>query len=253
MVGSIRVGRIKYENGEQIIPSYNNYENIICMTKSSAYGSLGPYCLKTEKGFLLENVWQFSKIYYKVPKSIQRYSRYNSKIIWGWKDDTFVNKNDKILPSYWNWRNRGMYANDPIRYPVGHNGRHGCIGAIKLDENILHSRDVNLRDYQLLDYIESRKQIYVPIYNQAVKKERKYNILKQKLDNNINLLICEVDVAYSESLDYYKFTYGVGDNFIENDTMLINKENLELMLNDNRHPFGHGYCLAASLLNIDLV
>ena len=30
--------------------------------------------------------------------------------------------------------------------------------------------------------------------------------------------------------------------------MLITPENLNIMLNDPKHPYGHGYCLAKALL-----
>jgi hypothetical protein len=42
---------------------------------------------------------------------------------------------------------------------------------------------------------------------------------------------------------------GYSNNFIENDTILVTKPNMEIMLNDPEHPFGHGYCLALALLN----
>jgi hypothetical protein len=52
-------------------------------------------------------------------------------------------------------------------------------------------------------------------------------------------------------MDYYKNMYKVEDNFIENDTMLVNDRNIDIMLNDDKHAFGHGYCLAMALLNMD--
>jgi hypothetical protein len=41
------------------------------------------------------------------------------------------------------------------------------------------------------------------------------------LERGVNLFIVEVDGSRSESLDYYKETYGVSDDFIENDTILV--------------------------------
>ena len=57
----IRVGRIIYSHGGPIYPSYPGFSPIVCLTKSSAYGSLGPYVLKTEEGWIMENVW---RLYY---------------------------------------------------------------------------------------------------------------------------------------------------------------------------------------------
>lgn len=39
------------------------------------------------------------------------------------------------------------------------------------------------------------------------------------------------------------------DDFIEGSTMLANDHNLNIMLNDTKHNFGHGYCLAWTLIN----
>ena len=58
----------------------------------------------------------------------------------------------------------------------------------------------------------------------------------------------EVDGPHQESLSYYKTMYGVPDDFIIGNTMLCTQSNLDLMLNDPKHNFGHGYCLAWSLL-----
>ncbi len=249
MNGTIRVGRIRYINGEQVIPTYEGFQNIICMTKSSAYGDLGPYCLKNENGHIIENVYQFSKLYNKVNYSLQRYSRYDSRIIWRYPESTFI-ENKLILPNYWQWRNKGMESRYPIRYPVNYNDRSNCIGAIKTFDT--YDEPKNLNDFEILDYVESRKQIYIPMYINSVKKERKYRLLQSKLNQGINLLICEIDVSYQESLEYYKETYNVSDDFIKDWTMEANEENIKLMLNDIKHPFGHGYCLAMALLDISI-
>ena len=63
-----------------------------------------------------------------------------------------------------------------------------------------------------------------------------------------NLLILEVDGPHQESLPYYQATYHVNDKFIENHTMLATTDNLNIMLNDTKHSYGHGYVLASCLL-----
>jgi len=85
-----------------------------------------------------------------------------------------------------------------------------------------------------------------------VEKEEIYAELKERLDGGENLLIAEVDGPKEESMPYYKENYGVDDEFIENRTILVNDENMDLMLNDTRHAFGHGYCLAMSLLQMSI-
>ena len=63
-----------------------------------------------------------------------------------------------------------------------------------------------------------------------------------------NLLIVDVDGPHQESLDYYKETYQVKDDFIENGTILVTKKNVNIMLKDTKYSFGHGYCLAMALM-----
>ena len=55
--GQIRVGRRKYARGGYTDPSFPGFTPIICLTKSTAYGSLSPYVIKDEKGRIMENVW----------------------------------------------------------------------------------------------------------------------------------------------------------------------------------------------------
>jgi hypothetical protein len=73
-------------------------------------------------------------------------------------------------------------------------------------------------------------------------------IIKKKGEN---LLIIEVDGPHEEDLEYYMKKYDVKKDFIENNTMLVNEENIKVMLNDGKHPYGHGYCLACELLDFD--
>jgi len=228
----IRVGRC---NGNKM-PSYKNFVNIVVLTKSSAYGEIGPYLLKNEYDQIFENVWQFSKVYEKVPKSTQRYSRYDSKIIWDHPAETHV-KNGKLTPEYFKWREAGMNAIYPIRYPVGMQDRHTCLYSLV---------DPNEPDKQL-NYIEARKEIYLKEYVALVKEQPKFKELQRMLKKGINLLIIEVDGPHQESLAYYQKKYGVDQSFIEQDTMLATPENLDIMLNDEKHAFGHGYCLAIAL------
>lgn len=106
-------------------------------------------------------------------------------------------------------------------------------------------------EYECLDYIEARKQIYVPVYCSAARKTKAFASLKSRLEHGENLLILEIDGPHYESLNYYKAKYGVGDDFIApNNTTDAILVNLKLLLNDSKHPFGHGYCLAAELLGL---
>jgi hypothetical protein len=249
--GQVRVGRCLYDkSGKRTDPSYPGFEPIIVLTKSSQYGSLGPYELWDEKGVNMENKHQSFKLYLEVPATIQRYSRYDQKIIWehpAEKHAERVTQSDgtqslNILPAYLKWRQKLKENKYAVRYPVGFNHRHKCICALDEDEN-------GKLIPEPLDYIEGRKRIYVQTYEKLACEKPQFKELQQKLARGINLLIIEVDLPHEESLGYYKERYGVSDSFIERGTMIATNENLDIMLNDAKHPYGHGYCLARMLIN----
>jgi hypothetical protein len=131
-----------------------------------------------------------------------------------------------------------MNCKYPVRYPVGFdkNNRAKCLYC--------------LWDGQQFKYVEARKAIYLPVYCELVKKQKQFKELQSRLEKGENLLIVEVDGPHQEDLKFYQEKYDVPDNFIENHSMLATEENLNIMLNDTKHPFGHGYCLAMALLGL---
>lgn len=245
--GQVRVGRCIYgQGGARRDPSYDGFTKIVVLMKShSEWGVIGPYCLVDTDKRIMENIWQFSKVYEKVSRSYQKQSRYSDLVIWDHPAETHVLPDGTLTPEYWAWRKKGMTNRHPIRYPVGFNDRHMCLYALE------EKPDKTVNIYECLGYIESRKRIYVNQYCNMVKTHPKFWELKTRLDNGENLLIVEVDGPHQESLEYYKEKYpsDVDNTFIENNTMLVNAKNIEIMLNDSKHPFGHGYCLAMALLD----
>jgi hypothetical protein len=244
----IRVGRIIYPKygGQGIYPSYDGFTNIVVLMKGhTEWGELGPYDLVDEEGVILENRWQFEKVYETVPKSRRHKSRNDKTVIWDHPAEVHI-KDGKLTPEYYAWREKGMKSKHAIRYPVGFNHRHECQYALA------EAEDGTIDEDDKLDYVESRKRIYVKEYCSLVKEKDKFKELQERLKGGENLLIIEVDGPHQESLDYYKEKYGVEDDFIENSTVLINEDSINIMLNNEKHPFGHGYCLAMALLDKDV-
>ena len=239
----IRVGRCLYDrNGNVTYPTYENFTPVIVVMKShSKYYPLSPYFLKDSKGCIMENIWQFSKIYKTVPETTQKYSRYDQTIIWDYKTEKHIDTDSNILPGYWTWRKKGMNNKYPVRYPVGYKNMSKCAYAIP-------NHDPNLK----LDYIDARRKIYIPLYCELAKADRTYfSKLKSRLAQGENLLIIEPDGPHQESLGYYQSKYNVEDDFIESYTMLVTEENITIIAFDDSHAFGHGYCLAMALLDMD--
>ena len=237
MSNRIRVGRIIYKSGKKIIPKYKDYTIIEVMTPSTKYGALSPYLLKDSNENIIENVWQFSKVYKSVDKSIQRYSKYDPTIIWNWPAQVHIDQNGFLTDDYYAWRRAGIKNPYAVRYPVGLSGRHECLYALSNDNE------------KQLNYIEARKEIYYPLYVESVRNHQLYKKLLAHLskDTNKNILIVEVDGPHQESLQYYIDKYHVQRDFIVDGTIEVTKENIDIMLNDSRHAFGHGYCLGLAL------
>jgi hypothetical protein len=254
----IRVGSIKYKNGKKIYPKIpEGFIPIEVMTKSTKYGELGPYVLKNEKNQIMECIWQFSKLYKHVPKRKELYSRFQKFPVWDHPSETHIKSDmdvhelrnmdiNELLSllddSYWVWRNKGFNNKYHVRYPVGFKMRSDCICSLWKENG----------EFKKYNYIEARKHIYFKVYSDMVVKCKKYEKLKNMLGEGKNLLIMEVDGPTQTSLEYYKEKYGVGDDFIIDDSSEINKKNIKIFLNDGKHPFGHGYCLASCLLGIDV-
>ena len=239
MPGQVRVGKCTYNGGRRIDPKYDGFKNIIVLMKGhSKWGALGPYELKNESGQIMENIWQASKVYPKVPSVCERYSRYNPTIIWKHPAEKHVNDDGTLSEEYKKWRHQLFNNPYAVRYPVGFHNRHTCIYSLKE------------LDGHKLDYIEARKQIYLPTYIELVKQHPLFKELRKLLETE-NLLIIEVDGPHQESLTYYKQKYNVADDFIENNSVDVSVDNMMILLEDSKHPFGHGYCLGIALLGLE--
>lgn len=236
-IGQVRIGRT---NDNKTEPSYPNFTPIWITTKNQGgYWQLSPYYLKDKNNRIMENIWQFSKIYQQVPKTIQYVSRWNRKIIWDHPAEIHLNSDGTPNTTYYQWRKKGMAADNPIRYPVGYHHRSKALAAF---------------DDQMegpYNYIDARKKIYLPIYTSLVKLQPLFFNLKERLTHGENLLLIDVDGPKGTDLPYYQSKYGVNSDFIVNNTIEANIPYMKIMLNDPKNPFGHGYCLAMALLDIE--
>jgi len=263
----IKVGRRVYGGKKYVDPQVEGFITILCLTPSTPYGPISSYSLTDSHGRNMENIWQFSKVYRRVPRSKQHYSRFSKRVIWDHPAETHVDGQDRLNPTFWAWRAKGMAAPDAIRYPVGF---HQCIGALPpglkpgahkiavpnkaaaKDELAPEYVPVKDRVVELLDYVESRKRNYLPVYARMLQGHPQFLELKRRVQSGENLLIVEVDGPHHELLDYYRAVYGVGEDFIApNHTVEVTEDSMRVLLDDPRKPFGHGYCLGMALLSKD--
>src|SRR6185437_13810479 len=166
--GKIRVGRRLGTKD----PKLDGYKPIVCLTKSTPYGELGPYELKDEDGVIMENYYQFSKVYTKVSKSVQRYSQYDQSVIWNHPAEIHVDEKGYLTKEWFEWAIKGMKNKYAIRYPVGRQNRGKCLGAVppRYLEQLLKMKGGYPRIHlsQLLSYVEARQQIYFTKYHELV-------------------------------------------------------------------------------------
>ncbi len=236
----IAVGKIRYTNQYvKIFPRLPGFELIEVLTKSTKYGSLGPFELRNDKNQIFENVYQGSKLYPKVYQINMLYSRYAPRAAtWKYHNEQHY-KDGKVLPEYWKWRDAVKNFDYPIRRPNGFHSKE-CIGFIL--------SDVESETPEILDYITARKIFYFTEYMKLIRLHEQYHQLFNKVKAGQNILIAEIDVAFQDDLDYYINKYNVSTDFIKNYTMIMNKKNIEIVLNDDKNPCGHGVALAMALL-----
>ena len=236
-LGKLAVGTVKW--GPFKTPSLPGFTTIIVLN-SGDYAQLGPYKLKDEKGRIMENLWQFSKCYPVVEYIESPYSwtkeGWGQRIVWIHPKEVHYDPIKKEpTEQFWLWREKGFNNMEPVRSPVPRNKRKTCLFSVPLD-----ATDASIR----YDYIEARKKIYCPLYSKLVHDQPLYHKLLDRLKEGENLLIAEVDGPIESSLSYYKKKYGVSSDFIKHDTMLVNDMNINVMLNDDKHPFGHSLALS---------
>jgi hypothetical protein len=87
------------------------------------------------------------------------------------------------------------------------------------------------------DYINSRKNVYVPEYYEMAKKAKCLAGIRKRLTDGETVVVYDFD--------------GPRTNDGDNDILPVSIDLLKAKINDPRHPFGHGYVVAATILGID--
>lgn len=96
--------------------------------------------------------------------------------------------------------------------------------------------DENKSD-EKMDYITSRKKIYVPEYYDLIKNKEMTLHWREMLEKGHNLIVYDFDGPRSVNGDV--------------DCLELTKELLIDKINDGRFPFGHGYIVAGTICGIN--
>lgn len=180
---------IRIKNFKDNLDNYNNYEIInTTSTSKDIFKQLSPFFLgpcnlyRSYVSRTMENAWQYSKVYQK-----------------------FTDKEGNPTSGYFQWATSGWARLTANRYPMGK-------GAKPL---------YAFWDGQKLNYIEARKQIYIPLYSELVEKTQAFALLKEKLKQNINLILLDFDGYDHDNL----------------------KMSLEDVINDPSKTMGHAFII----------
>ena len=248
--GRVRVAKYFPGKNQPIMKGFRNV--LIHVSNQGLGGPLSPFQLKNEYGQLLENIWQFSKLYSRIGSQMTPISRFRpGEIIWEHPSEIHTDSEGDPTTEYWNWRSKGMNNQFAVRYPAGFWYRTKCICSIVTDDWIKdRSIDPSKRSesFHRLTYLEARKTIYCGEYARLCRSHPEFLKLKSMLCNGENLLILEVD---GPPLDQNQcgFPYNlVGPT---SPGLLLTETIIATLIDDARFPFGHGYTIGALLLGYD--
>lgn len=119
----LRVGKYNWKTKE--MPVIDGFTNILIHTT----GPLSPYTMKDKNGAIMENWWQFHKIWRRVYKIKQPISRFCKNTRWEWKDEIHFEDNQPT-DAYEKWREAGLTHKIWVRYPNGFHHHKECIGSL---------------------------------------------------------------------------------------------------------------------------
>ncbi len=246
--GKIYVTSVKSDKGKLEYNKVPGALNVVVHTAGyGKWSTLSPFVMKDNNGHILENIWQGGKVYEKTRKNSQKLSRYrnDSPIIWEQDAETHIDsKTKKVNDLQRKWRKRLLNNKFAVRYPNTWRG--------KTEVSYSFSYDFEKGEYdesKQYGYVESRKALYVKMYQRFLPENGTYKELLGILKSGKDVNICEVDGPKQEKLEYYtkKYPY-LEKDFIKNGTVLVTREILDMFLNDPEKPYGHGFCIASQLL-----
>jgi len=170
----------------------------------------------------IEDGWQGTKVWSQHLTN----GKFDAKKEGFWQSGTkHINKYSmKWIPEWTKW-------SEYIRMSGLGKRRH-----FKIDPDAINA-NVPLFQYfegQQLSYVEGRKKMYIPWYNDLVQQTEAYKYLKHRFENGISLNLLEFDgMARSSATDLPE---------------PVTPESLRRFINDPKIIFGHGMVLAATLL-----
>lgn len=214
--GKIRIGQ---QQRAKSYPSFSNYEIIPAWSRGAGiWKNLSPFYLKFSNGVIFENFYQSYKVWKQVDKQ--------SKPEWKYPSEIHVDNNENPNEKWFKWHSTLKHHKSPVRRPNGKN--------------------IPLYSYwkgRKLGVVEARKEIYIPYLKKLYRESDTYKKLLQKVRSGTNIMIVEPD---GPLLEAYPNGLEVDLNLL-NELIDVTNYGPEGFPHKYR-PYGHGYVLAATLL-----
>src|SRR5690348_11277605 len=124
-----RVLVTKYKPGDPAPAAPPGGKVYLIHTAANGMGVLSPYQLRDPAtGALLENIWQFAKVYSTVPAIRTPVHRFQpNNIAWEHPAETHIGDDGQPTAAYWEWRKKGLANRYAVRYPAGFAARRACL------------------------------------------------------------------------------------------------------------------------------
>jgi hypothetical protein len=173
----------------------------------------------------IENYWQGGKVYERIVTHTVTNSKDGKKYTrWHQNKEEHARMNEQgewVVNAQWEaWRTRLLAHPYAVRRPNG-SVKKGGVPLFSMHEG------------KQLDYVSSRKAVYLPVYTSAVRRHPFYQEILAKLRSGKSIMLIDVDgpdrVAYPNGLE-------------------MSPERLVGALHDIKRPFGHGYACAWALM-----
>ena len=156
-----------------------------------------------------ENYWQYSKVFPGMKNS-------------------HLNSQKEVTDEWFEWRLKGFQKTKGDRHPAGTKTDGGYL---KADFALFGDASTGLKK---MNYIQSRKHVYVPLYYKLLVETPAFKELKGEVEKGKKFQILDFDAP-----DETRFITPAFLKWAVNQPLPFGK------------PFGHGYVLAGALLDIE--
>jgi len=238
-----RVAVAKFDHVARRSPHRDGFTPVLIhVSPKSPGGALSPFNLRDEFGHILENVWQFSKLYHDVKRQSLPLRR-AGLLLWEHPAEVHADADGMPNAAYWKWRRLGMRNKYAVRYPNGYAGRRDCICAV-WSRDAAANPEGPLADAECLGYVQARKRIYCALYARLAVIHDEFKALLSLLAGGRDLLLVEVDGPAPGRAKSGPLAIVTAEQpWLD----ICDEETVRYLLHDTSAAFGHGYVLATLL------